>query len=309
MFNPKDIIDILAENVKKTKNPFGVNKQKINSWYVNEDLPDKGEYLLFTGLMYQMIPYIEAVTSQLGKIEDSKFSKYSSLGRFVPRSLTNISLNALISKNNVDFSNEVLKSIITLLKNSNIDFLYSPDLDQYSGILLYDLGDEKYFKAHARTVANTLYQHNISKIITVDPHTTYALKVLYPKYIGINFEVYTYFELLNLTGDLEKEVVLHDPCFYGRYLELSHVPRNLLKNMGVEIKDILRNGKFTHCCGGPAESLSPKLASKIRENRVKQLKETNKLILTMCPICYTNLRKSTSNIMDLAIFLKDCVTT
>ena len=33
MYNPKDIIDLIADNVRKTKNPFGVPKFLINNWW------------------------------------------------------------------------------------------------------------------------------------------------------------------------------------------------------------------------------------------------------------------------------------
>ena len=68
-----------------------------------------------------------------------------------------------------------------------MDFFYHPEMDFYSGILLYDLGDQEGFAAHARFVARTLKLHGVKKIITVDPHTTYALKELYPKYTGESF--------------------------------------------------------------------------------------------------------------------------
>ena len=77
-----------------------------------------------------------------------------------------------------------------------MDFFYRPDMDFYSGILLYDLGDQEGFEEHARFVAKTLKLHGVDKIITVDPHTTYALKELYPKYTGVSFEVQPYFTLL-----------------------------------------------------------------------------------------------------------------
>ena len=80
-----------------------------------------------------------------------------------------------------------------------MDFFYHPEMDFYSGILLYDLGDQEGFEAHARFVARTLKLHGVKKIITVDPHTTYALKELYPKYTGETFEVQPYFSLLRLS--------------------------------------------------------------------------------------------------------------
>jgi len=305
MFNPTDIIDVMAKNVKKTKNPFGINTKHLNTWWKTEDLKEEGEYLLFTGLMYQMIPYIDVATSRMEQFEDKKISNYTSFGKYIPSGISSMIMEKLISRDEKDISIEVLKNIVWLLKKSNVDFYYRPDLDMYSGILLYDLGDVKYFKEHANYVASILRANKVQKIITVDPHTTYALKVLYPKYVYTSFDVVTYLELLQLEGNGTKEVVLHDPCFYGRYLDLSDCPRNLLKQIGVNVVDIQRNGKFTHCCGGPAESLSPKLAGEVRKNRISQLKKNGNLIITMCPICYANLKKETSNIQDMANFLKD----
>jgi Fe-S oxidoreductase len=65
-----------------------------------------------------------------------------------------------------------------------VDFFYDPRLDDYSGVLLYDLGDQDSFVQHAKYVAAKLKQNGIRKLITVDPHTTYALKILFPKYTG-----------------------------------------------------------------------------------------------------------------------------
>ena len=148
-----------------------------------------------------------------------------------------------------------------------MDFFYHPEMDFYSGILLYDLGDQEGFAAHARFVARTLKLHGVKKIITVDPHTTYALKELYPKYTGETFEVQPYFSLLRLSkaggGNGLGPVTIHDPCFYGRYLKLSEGPRQVLSSLGLEYVEVRNCGEFTSCCGGPAESVSPALNREI----------------------------------------------
>ncbi len=307
MFNPRDIIDVMAKNIVKTKNPFGLNTEKLNTWWKGEDIKEEGKFLLFTGLMYQMVPYIEFVTSKMEQLEDKKIANYTYMGKFMPSSISSMVMEKLVSKKGKGIEKEVLKNIVVLLKKSDVDFFYRPDLDMYSGILLYDLGDEKYFKEHAHFVASKLQEANISKIITVDPHTTYALKVLYPKYINISFEVYTYLELIKVEGEASEKVVLHDPCFYGRYLKISDVPRNILKSIGVEVEDVQQDATFTHCCGGPAESISPKLAKKIRKKRSSQLDNYSNTILNMCPICYANLKRETSRVQDIANFLKSIV--
>ncbi len=33
MYNPRDIIDLIAANIRKTRNPFGVPNSQINTWW------------------------------------------------------------------------------------------------------------------------------------------------------------------------------------------------------------------------------------------------------------------------------------
>jgi Fe-S oxidoreductase len=201
----------------------------------------------------------------------------------------------------------MLHSIVKILNKSAVDFCYRPELDYYSGILLYDLGDIDGFTSHARFVATKLKQNGVKKLITVDPHTTYALKVLYPKYTGENFEVKTYFELVNFKGENgTKQVTLHDPCFYGRYLELSDVPVKVLENLGIECLAVRNSGQFTSCCGGPAESISPKLAKEIGDRRIEDLRATGAPVVAMCPICMANLKKGGVEAEDLSTLIARC---
>ncbi len=157
---------------------------------------------------------------------------------------------------------------------------------------------------HARYVAAKLKQNGIKKLITVDPHTTYALKILFPKYTGESFEVHTYFELLNLTSkNGHKKIALHDPCFYGRYLELSDVPLKVLSSVDIECAPVRNSGLFTNCCGGPAESISPKLSAEVGERRIAELEKSSDPIVAMCPICLGNLRKAGADVEDLSTLI------
>ena len=105
----------------------------------------------------------------------------------------------------------------------------------------------------------------------MDPHTTYALKVLYPKYTGIHFEVKTYFELVHFKrgGMVNNRSPSMIPAFNGRYLSLSDVPRRLLANLNIECANTPNSGLFTSCCGGPAESISPRLSNEIGQPEKK----------------------------------------
>jgi Fe-S oxidoreductase len=304
MFNPRDIIEILANNVKQTKSPFGIPKFMVNTWFKDLSLPKEGEYLLFTGLMYQFSPFIETSTQYLEKYENTKMADYLKYAKWVPGYISGMGLAMITKGKEKRKAVQPLKNIAYLLQKSKVNFGYRPDLDNYSGILLYDMGDQKGFVAHAKKVAQQLKNAGIKKIITIDPHTAYALKELFPKYTGISFDVKPYFELLNFEPkDCGLEVTLHDPCFFGRYLKASDITRKQLSNMGISVTNIRNQGEFTSCCGGPAESISPSLSNEIMEKRAKELEEPGKPIVTYCPICLGNLKKSGANIEDLSTLL------
>ncbi|MFO7749712.1 MAG: (Fe-S)-binding protein [Desulfobacteraceae bacterium] len=304
MFHPHDIIEILAGNVKQTKSPFGIPKFMANRWWKSQNLPKTGEYMLITGLMYQFTPFIDKSTRYLEAFEDTKWAKYLKYARYMPGYLSGMGLALITSLKAQKKAGKALEDIAGLLVKSGINFGYNPNIDNYSGILLYDLGDQEGFVAHADYVAKKLKKAGVHRIITVDPHTTYALKVLVPKYTGYQFDVTPYFELLDLKGEEKNlQVTLHDPCFYGRYLKTSKTPVSLLSGMGIKTSGIRNNGEFTNCCGGPAEAISPRLSHEIMEKRVEELKVPGKPIVAMCPICLGNLKKSGAEVEDLSALL------
>jgi len=304
MYHPKNIIDVLADNIRKTRNPFGAGNGTMNKWWKDASLRTEGDALLYTGLMYQMMPYIKKTTHHIERFEDTKLADYVGYQKYVPKLMVKSAFVFMADKEDKEKYNHILKSVVKLLDKSGVNFFYRPKLDYYSGILLYDLGDLDGFIEHAKFVAEKLKKQGIRKIITVDPHTTYALKVLFPKYTGISFDVKTYFELIDFeVKDGDRQVTLHDPCFYGRYLELSDVPRNLLDKFGIENVNVRSSGKFTNCCGGPAESISPSLTKEILQKRYADLQETGKPIVSMCPICLGNLTKIGADVEDLSVVL------
>jgi Fe-S oxidoreductase len=307
MFKPRDIIELIADNVKKTRNPFGVPNVLMNRWWKGMDLPAEGDVMLFTGLMYQSVPYIEMTTRHLEHYEDSALEDYVRYGKYMPKFLVGLGLALLSSRQEKKNTRDMLHSIAKILTRSKIDFFYNPELDHYSGVLLYDLGDIDGFVSHARMVADRLKEKGVKKLITVDPHTTYALKVLYPKYVGETFEVRTYFELINFQGEngIEK-VTLHDPCMYGRYLEMSDVPTKVLENLGIECVPVRNSGTFTNCCGGPVESISPKLSKEVLHRRIEELRSTGAPVVAMCPICMTHLKKGGIEVEDLSTLIARC---
>ena len=263
MYNPKDIIEVIAGNVKKTRSPFGIPRPLVNNWWKKMGLRREGEALLFTGMMYQFMPYIEMTTRHMAKLEDTRLGSLVRFGKYQPKRLSGIGLAMITPGEEKKKANENLQNIAKVLTKSKVDFYYEPKLDFYSGILLYDLGDQEGFVEHARFVAERLRKAGVKKIITVDPHTTYALKVLYPQYTGVQFEVKAYFELVNFkSNNGTTQVTLHDPCFYGRYLELSDGPRKALERLGVQCVEVRSSGISRTAAADPRSRSLPSLQGK-----------------------------------------------
>jgi|Deesub1362B_J571_1020462.scaffolds.fasta_scaffold00099_33 Fe-S oxidoreductase len=291
MYHPHYVIRSIEQNIKNTGNPLGLSRSQINTWWEGwEGWKKVGEKdtMLFTGLLYQLTPYVDKLVDYLYKFENTFLEKVT---RFMPKSPLGILLKP---QKEAEHFNGIVRKIADSLIKSGIDFCYKPELDFYSGVLLYDMGDDEGFTEHSLFVAEKLREKGIKKLITIDPHTTYVLRELYPEYANAEFEVKNYLEILDFKSKKENEnitLTLHDPCYYGRYLEISDESRRILDSLGIEYKDIRNSGKLTSCCGGPIESISPKLTKEVAENRYDELSKTGCEIATMCPICLVNLRK------------------
>ena len=163
MYNPRYIIDVLADNIRKTRNPFGAGNKTMNKWWKKAPLPSHGDAMLYTGLMYQLMPYIKKTTHQIEQFEDTKMGDYVWLQKYVPKLLVKLAFVFMAAKADRVASNDILKAMVKLLKKSDVNVFYKPELDFYSGILLYDLGDNEGFIEHAKFVAEKLKLGGIKK--------------------------------------------------------------------------------------------------------------------------------------------------
>jgi len=125
----------------------------MNRWWKKTPLRTEGDAMLYTGLMYQLMPYIKKTTQQIERFEDTAVANYVGYQKYVPKILVKSAFVFMPAKKDTERSNGILKNIVKLLDRSQVDFFYNPKLDYYSGILLYDLGDNEGFIEHAKFVA------------------------------------------------------------------------------------------------------------------------------------------------------------
>jgi Fe-S oxidoreductase len=310
------ILGILSDNLRKRGSVLPLSKRAATGWARGLDLPRGGETILYTGHMYQMIPALDVMSSQIASLENSFMTRFFGMGRLLNKFVNLsffMSLNA--SSEKMRHSNQVLRDIAGLLRDAGVEFGYLYEEELYAGALVHDEGMDEVFGNHARRVAERLKKQGVRRLITVDPHTTNMLRQVYPRYVkDFDIEVQSYLEVLaqahpEATEPVNGEVVVHDSCVYARYEKMYDQPRELLRAAGLAVRDPELSGKSTHCCGGPLESLFPAEAHRISGVRVDQLEAEGKSVVTMCPICRLNLSKAAGDrlvINDIANTLTAC---
>ncbi len=313
LLDPLQIIRLVEDNMRAHGLPFPAPRESLYSWAKPLNLPEKGSPMIYTGGLYQLTPYIVSVVESLSKTEDLRLT---SMAFRASRLLSALGLSGLVVRPKADVASyieRVLRSIVELLREAGVKVAYAYEDDMYSGVILYDLGLDSLFKENAVKVYRALKSRGAEVIITVDPHTTHIMRSVYPKYVeGYDLKVKSYLEVLAETGfKVERrdrgDIVIHDPCLYARFESIIEQPRTLLGNAGFKVLEPRRSGRMTYCCGGPIEGLAPKIAKTIAKTRLSELAEKPGVIVTMCPICYANLKAVSDEkveIEDIALLLR-----
>ena len=196
-----DVIGILADNLRLRKSVLPLPTKVATRWTEGLGLPRGGETVLYTGMMYQLIPYIEGLVKAEKKFGDSWLAKYTGLGRKVNRIVNISAFMARPSAQERALYDQVPINVVHLLRKAGVEFgaLYEDDL--YSGALAYDLGADEVLAEHARRVQAVFKKHGVKTVITIDPHTTTMLRSVYPKVLdGYDVEVRSYLEVLAEKG-------------------------------------------------------------------------------------------------------------
>ncbi len=313
----RDVVGILADNLRLRGSVLPIPARRATGWARELDLPRGGEVVLYTGMMYQLVPYIERLVALEGRLAESRLLRLSGLARRANRVVNGIGLVARPSAGERAEYDRVPANVARLLRSAGVEFGYLYEDDLYAGALAYDLGADETVAAHAQRVAAIFRTHGVREVITIDPHTTTMLRTVYPGLVeGYDVRVRSYLEVLAETGlpirsPLSGEVVVHDSCVYARHEDVVGEPRELLAAAGIAVREPAHAGTRTWCCGGPAEALDPARAAQVSAARVEQLRAVAADCVTMCPICLVNLRKSAGQslrIRDISEYLVEAVS-
>jgi Fe-S oxidoreductase len=294
-------------NLERTGDPLGLKAPYWTQWADGLKLPSHGSPLLFTARMYQMLPYVVQTTEMAAKAQPlvpmlsvkllSKMAEYAGALAGDPI----IRLGARREAEIRSRTRSALRGIVAALRKTGIDAAYLFEKEPYSGVLLYDLGMEDAVAPIARNVCRTLRSAGSQTVLTVDPHTTFMLRQIYPRYVSdFNLDVRHYLEILagreNCFPDtkpagIPDEIVLHDSCVMTRDLGIVEPARTILSRLGVAVVEPENRGVDTACCGGPVEYAYADLSRSISCIRARELAGNCRDVLVACPICLINLMK------------------
>lgn len=203
---------------------------------------------------------------------------------------------------------KVAQATVNILKKAGVNFGILGEKENCCGESIRKTGSEKVFKKLAKENIKTFIDNGVKKIIVSSPHCYHTFKNEYPEFM-VNFEVLHMnqyvLELINqgrlqITGEFEKSVTYHDPCYLGRHNGIYDEPRELLNKVsGLNLVEMEACGKNSLCCGGGGGRIwmdTPQ-EERFSDIRLRQAEATGAQILaTSCPYCITNFEESRLNL-------------
>jgi len=196
---------------------------------------------------------------------------------------------------------KISRAFVKILNQAKVDFAVLGTEESSTGDTAKRAGNEFLFQMQAMMNIEILNGYNVKKIVTCDPHSFNTLKNEYPS-LGGNYEVYHHTQFIqNLIseGRLKindtilkgKKITFHDPCYLGRANEEYESPRNLIRRLGVNLKEMKRNKSSALCCGAGGAQMfkdAEKGTKEINVLRTEDALETKPdIIATGCPYCNT----------------------
>ena len=289
--------EVIISNLEKRWLPFPVDEDICEGWKRELGASVSSSTVLYTSCMFHLAPVIERAVEGLERWGAAEGGFRGAVAAIAAKTVGRLLLRP--EEAEVKRADTVVRRIYQLLKEAGIDFGLL-DREVYSGALLYELGLIDDFVKYARRVAEFFRERGVKRIITVDPHTHYVLEKIYPKYVeGFDVEVVSYLDLVKPGNVWIKGFAVHDSCLYARFLGRYDVVRALLK-AGEPVEDSYITGRETAgCCGGPVESLFPKVSRKVAELRTIDLSKLSNKVVVQCPICYVNLKKAAGGRLEL----------
>ena len=169
------------------------------------------------------------------------------------------------------------------------------------GYIVEATGFGKEFDAVQEQFKNTYQQFSAPEILTLCPTCTITLKEKYG--LPVKHAIVAVAEQLREKRGAVKSLgfraTYHDPCHLGRMLGVFEEPREILRQLGIQLVEMENNRYFSTCCGGGGgvNSVDPDLSIEIAKNRVRDaIRVGVDIITTVCPTCEPTLLRAASRL-------------
>ncbi len=208
-----------------------------------------------------------------------------------------------------------LRALVKILKAGSVDFAILGDAERDTGDTARRLGDEVTFQDLARRNIDTLKSMSFRRIITADPHVLHSLRNEYPSF-GPAFEVQHHTALVSelmssgrfgtLAASTSHSLTYHDPCYLGRYNGEFDAPRDILKRLGYDLREMQRSRRTSRCCGGGGGAPLTDIPGqqRIPDMRMADVCQTGASVVAVaCPQCTAMLEGVTGErpeVLDIA---------
>jgi Fe-S oxidoreductase len=199
---------------------------------------------------------------------------------------------------------KVARATAEILNRAGVEFGILGSKENCCGESIRKTGDEELFKRLARENIKAFVDNGVKKILVSSPHCYHTFKNEYPEF-KVNFEVVHIsqylFELiasgrLELTGEYDKKVTYHDPCYLGRHNGIYDEPREVLKKIpGLELVEMVDSLENSLCCGGGGGRIWMETVKgeRFSDLRLQQAVDAGAEVLaTSCPYCITHFEES-----------------
>lgn len=258
-------------NIERQGNPWGLSKKDRIKWReLDEDV---------------YIPTVKELKKE--KKEFEYLFWVSSMGAYDSR------------------SQKIAIAFAKLMNKAGVSFAILGNKEANSGDTARRIGNEFLFQEIAEKNIKEFKKNDVTKIVTIDPHTYNIFKNEYPDF-GFEAEVIHHTQMLydlvmegklEPKGRIEHRLTYHDSCYLGRYNGVYDPPREILKAIpGIELVEMVRTKENGMCCGagGGLMWTEETTGNRINVARTEQALEVNPtMISSACPFCLTMLSDGT----------------
>tara|TARA_B000000441_G_C21701617_1_gene326348 strand:- start:215 stop:994 length:780 start_codon:yes stop_codon:yes gene_type:complete len=194
---------------------------------------------------------------------------------------------------------KVTKSFIKILNNANVSYAILGNEESCTGDPAKRSGNEFIFQMQAINNIEILNGYEVKKIVTTCPHCFNTLKNEYPD-LGGSYQVIHHTEFINMLirenrikisgGNFKgKKITYHDSCYLGRANKIYEAPRNLIKELDLDLVEMKNSRSKGLCCGAGGAQMfkEPEKGHKdVNILRTEEALDTGSdVIAVACPFC------------------------